>query len=263
MRRIFFIVIFAFSVTLIAFAQGDVTPADDAVLILTLGDASCSLVMQIPDNDDMPEVTPEITAEPDEDVLSVLTLGDDCETLIPDLLVAANGTLWLALSVPDEDEWQTFAPVPDDTYAPQFDLRGRYVGCANRQAGEQVCALLWEDGDITYRVEIPIFVGEAYIPPAMVDDATSDGDDESALVGWGACGSCDSCGASPDQCVTTPDRSCVADPATCAPVGAVSSPADNGQGSDSGQGGDGGDGGQGGDDGCTDPFGCDGGDGDG
>jgi hypothetical protein len=112
MRRIFLILtITLFSVTLIAFAQD--TPADDdAVLILTLGDASCSLVLGTPDaNDDAPEATPEPDATSDEPEMPVLTLGEDCEALIPDLLVASNGTLWLALDIPDSEgraDWQTF-----------------------------------------------------------------------------------------------------------------------------------------------------------
>jgi hypothetical protein len=210
MRRIFLILtITLFSVTLIAFAQD--TPADDAILILTLGDASCSLVVDMPDA----EVTPEPDATSDEPEIPVLTLGEDCEALIPDLLVASNGTLWIALDIPDSEgraDWQTFTSAEES--APlQFDGRGRYVGCANRDAGEQVCALLWDDGETTYRIEIPIFVGEAYIPPVVVDDAVSD--DETVTGEWGACGSCDSCGASPDQCVTAPDGACVADPNRC------------------------------------------------
>jgi hypothetical protein len=138
MRRIFLILtITLFSVTLIAFAQD--TPADDAILILTLGDASCSLVVDMPDA----EVTPEPDATSDEPEIPVLTLGEDCEALIPDLLVASNGTLWIALDIPDSEgraDWQTFTSAEES--APlQFDGRGRYVGCANRDAGEQVCAL--------------------------------------------------------------------------------------------------------------------------
>jgi hypothetical protein len=269
MRRIFLILtITLFSVTLIAFAQD--TPADDdAVLILTLGDASCSLVVDeigvsTPDDDDEApdaEATPEPDATSDAPDLPTLTLSEDCEALIPDLLVASNGTLWLALDIPDSEgraDWQTFASAEDD--APlQFDGRGRYVGCANRDAGEQICALVWETDDLTYRIEIPIFVGEAYIPPAVVDDAVSDGDNTQS-DGWGACGSCDSCGTSPDQCVTAPDGACVADPAGCGTSGGTST-STNSTGSSSGDNGQGGgDGGVGGDDGCTSVLGCDGGD---
>jgi hypothetical protein len=259
MRRIFLILtITLFSVTLIAFAQD--TPADDAILILTLGDASCSLVVDMPDA----EVTPEPDATSDEPEIPVLTLGEDCEALIPDLLVASNGTLWIALDIPDSEgraDWQTFTAAEDN--APlQFDGRGRYVGCANRDAGEQICALVWETDDLTYRIEIPIFVGEAYIPPAVNDDAVSDSDDESASQGWGACGSCDSCGASPDQCVTAPDGACIADPAGCGGASGGTSASTNGTGSSSGDNGQsGGDGGDGGDDGCTSVYGCDGGNG--
>jgi hypothetical protein len=142
-------------------------------------------------------------------------LGEDCEALIPDLLVASNGTLWLALDIPDSEgraDWQTFTSA-DESAPLQFDGRGRYVGCANRMQASKFVRFCGTMATLTYRIEIPIFVGEAYIPPAVTNDAVSD--DETVTGEWGACGSCDSCGASPDQCVTAPDGACLADPNRC------------------------------------------------
>ncbi|MBI5959831.1 MAG: hypothetical protein HY866_13910, partial [Chloroflexi bacterium] len=36
--------------------------------------------------------------------------------------------------------------------------------------------------------------------------------------GWGACGSCSTCGYTTSECVTSPDGQCLWDPATCAYV---------------------------------------------
>jgi hypothetical protein len=65
-----------------------------------------------------------------------------------------------------------------------WDRRGRYIGCANPEAGEQMCRVLWDNDEITYLIEIPIFVGDAYIPPALdTSTATPAATDETGISG--------------------------------------------------------------------------------
>ena len=55
----------------------------------------------------------------------------------------------------------------------------------------------------------PVIPGQA--PSAPVGDAPAD----EPSVGWGTCGSCDSCDGPADQCVSSPEGLCVWDAARC------------------------------------------------
>ncbi len=55
-------------------------------------------------------------------------------------------------------------------------------------------------------------VPQVEIPPVIPDDEEPG---EGPGGGWGACGSCDTCGHPANECVTSPDGACLWDPATC------------------------------------------------
>ncbi len=156
---------------------------DDALLTITIATERCNLVLVddsaeaeataeaevTPEAEITPE--PEVTPDPDAEPMSdypVITLGDECDTVIPLLRVPNNGTLWLALAMPDEDDWQQFAVLENDDFPPALDRRGRFIGCAIRAQGEQTCRVLWTYDDVTYLVEIPVIVGDAFIAPTTV-----------------------------------------------------------------------------------------------
>lgn len=219
-RRFISLVIVVGLFGLILLAQDE---ADDDVPILqiTVSGETCAMVIleseeieatPEPEETPEPEMTPELdnTSEPD---YPIITLSEDCEDLIPLLLNAKNGTIWIALAVPDEEEWQQFEPYEEDDYPPQFDGRGRFVGCSIPQEGEQICHAIWELDEIVYLLEIPIFVGDAYITPS--NDVVSTQESNQSSIGWGACGSCDSCGTDASLCVLNPEGICLADPEGC------------------------------------------------
>jgi len=229
------IIILAFVLLgLSVFAQEEV---EDEAPILEISGAgkSCSLAEFVPeDSEATPEAEntpePETTAEADKADYPIITLGDDCEDVIPKLTAASNGTVWIAISMPDEEDWQEFSALEEDDFPPQFDKRGRFIGCHNPHEGEQICSVLWENEEIIYLIEIPIFVGDAYTPRTNTSIETSS-QAEASTGEWGACGSCDSCGADSSQCVLSPSGACVADPKTCS-SGISSSPANSGGTSD-------------------------------
>ncbi len=165
-------------------------------------------------------VEAQATAEP-MPTYPVLTLGDGCTYLTSLLHVPSNGTLWITLSIPNEFPWQQFQTVPDDPNPPQLDKRGRFVGCANPEQGEQTCYLLWSYLSATYLIEIPLTVRSAYIAPLVTNTpqfSTPVPPPENSGV-WGDCGSCTTCGGPVEHCVLAPDNTCVWDAERCEPKG--------------------------------------------
>jgi hypothetical protein len=161
----------------------------------------------------------------------VITLdAEGCADVLSQLRVAANGTLWIALTAPGEEEWQEFSSVEGDDAPLQFDRRGRYIGCSIPEEGAQVCQVSWEFEDVTYQIEIPVVVGDSFTAPATntttSNTAVSTQEPVTSTGGtgeWGACGSCSTCGASANVCVTSPEGACVADPTGCRPASSSSS----------------------------------------
>ena len=247
MKRLLFVLllILLLGVSLTILAQDD---TDDApIMQISVAGVTCDLVLEEADAEpemestEEAESTPEIaateeaTAEPEDEATeepaveateeadsgsqqAVITLGDDCEDVLSQLRVAQNGTLWIALSVPDEEEWQEFDVPEDEEFAAQFDRRGRFIGCNIPAEGEQVCRVTWTQRDVTYVIEIPIIVGNAFVAPQPASNASSAAEPAASTSNtgeWGACGSCSTCGANASICVTSPDGQCVADPARC------------------------------------------------
>ena len=139
------LVIFA---VLITAQEGE---TEDPVLWLSVTGETCALAISDVGTHGMrppettPESTPETTPEPNANTpdwlpdLPTYTLSDDCEDVERLLVVARNGTLWLALLSEDSDTWLSLDTVEGDPYPPQLDGRGRYIGCAIPVEGEQVC----------------------------------------------------------------------------------------------------------------------------
>lgn len=207
--------------------------AQKTVLLISVFHQTCSLVEA-----DASAATPEATtaataaataeasATQEESInYPILTLGDDCVTLAPQLEVHSNDTLWFEVRMPREVVWQQFETVEGDPFPPALDKRGRYIGCKNTQAGQEVyCQALWQS-DVTYLIRIPIrILGEYIAPTTPAPTATA------ALIstpsplatslnatdtGWGSCGSCSTCGGPVEQCVTAPGGVCAWDAATC------------------------------------------------
>lgn len=164
------------------------------------------------------------TLEPSLDLSAdgVLTLGSDCFEVTPHLQVARNGTLWMALAIPNEPDWQRFTAIEGDPYPPKFDKRGRFVGCSIPVEGEQVCRFGWDNFGEHYVIEIPVLIGRAYVAPAQstgVSTAVSTpvpppvSTPNSGV--WGDCGSCTTCGGPVEHCVLAPDGMCVWDARRC------------------------------------------------
>lgn len=144
------------------------TPPDD-LLTLSVAGQRCGLIP-------IETQTPEVTPEPDDEAevtYPIISLGEDCESVIPQLVVSSNGTLWLAIQHPEEEDWQQFEVLEEDEYPPQLDKRGRYIGCRNPNEGNQTCSVLWEMDEETYLIEIPIFVGSSYIAPTSTAQPTA------------------------------------------------------------------------------------------
>jgi hypothetical protein len=179
-------------------AQEDSTepaPVEDArpVLELTIAQKTCALALVGEDLDDpdamtettlvetTPEATPESTPVQSEDLgilptaqptpvptvhpidpitadYPVMTLGDDCNIVIPYLDMLTTETRWMAVSSPDETAWLTLRSLNDDPYPPHLDGRGRYFGCVIPVEGEQTCRVLVEWNDAMVLVEIPVVV---------------------------------------------------------------------------------------------------------
>ena len=160
------------------------------------------------------------TAEPAA-TYPVLTLGDGCTAVRSLLGVPSNGTLWVVLSIPNEFPWQQFQTVPGDPNPPKLDKRGRFVGCANPEQGQQTCYVLWDYLSATYLVEIPLTVRGAYIAPLVTNTpqvSTPVPPPENSGV-WGDCGSCTTCGGPVEHCVLSPDNQCLWDAERCEPKG--------------------------------------------
>jgi hypothetical protein len=161
-----------FTVLLLSFPFLVFTQNEDCeppILTLTVAGESCSLRIN---TNDTPETTPEPGDEP-ETMYPIISLSDDCENVILQLVVSSNGTLWLGVRQPEEEDWQQFQLLEDDEFPPALDRRGRYIGCFNPNQGSQTCSVLWEsDGDV-YLIEIPIFVGAAYFAPTATAQPTA------------------------------------------------------------------------------------------
>lgn len=137
--------------------QSDPPPSP---FVLGVGNASCALAPAT----EPPEATPEFeaTAEPTSDA-TLLTLGDDCETVTPLLQTAANGTIWLSLRLADTpDVWLALDTVADDPHPPRLDQRGRFFGCAIPVEGEQTCQVAVSHDEADYIVAVPLIVGAAW-----------------------------------------------------------------------------------------------------
>jgi len=235
MRRIIFGIALAviFASTMLILAQATPTPPpEDSFLELTVAGKTCHMALA-GDSAATPEVgveapaqTPaEATAEATSDASSsadgnytLVELGDDCADVIPHLYAPTNGTLWIALALPNEFPWQQFMTVADDPNPPKFDTRGRFVGCSNPDEGEHTCSLLWEHEGTTYRIDIPLLVGRAYFSTARAtptEEAISTPPVNSGV--WGDCGSCTTCGGPVEHCVLAPDNTCVWDAERCEP----------------------------------------------
>lgn len=205
----------------LALGQGTTPTTSAPPLMLTVSNRSCAMALAEPE-----EATPEATAEAEATEVAVsaadypvLTLGNDCADVIPLLYAPTNGTLWVSLWLPDEFPWQQFRTVAGDEHPPKFDTRGRFVGCANPEKGEHTCQALWDYEDVTYRIELPMLVGNAYTPsatsvPASTDIPTSAPEPENNGV-WGNCGSCTTCGGPVEHCVLSPDNQCLWDAYRC------------------------------------------------
>lgn len=160
---------------------------------ITVGSEACSMTLAgltEPEATEEAEIvaTPEAESTPEANPLadySVISLGDDCDDLIPLLRAPNNGTLWVALSIPEETEWMVFETLEDDPAPPTLDRRGRFVGCANPQQGEQVCRVTTLLDEVVHLIEIPFIVGNAYIAPAPTQAATAQATatDQPAQVG--------------------------------------------------------------------------------
>lgn len=92
-----------------------------------------------------------------------------------------------------------------------------FEGWTNQREDDQVTQVA-----VTYTVApVPVLnlhldahiVATAATPPAAPGDSTSP--DGAPGEGWGACGSCDSCGYPAEQCVLSPDGACIWDPGRC------------------------------------------------
>jgi hypothetical protein len=245
MKRILFVLLIMLllgvSLTLVAQDDTDEVP----IMQISVAGFTCDLVLEGVDAGaeatEQAETTPEMeateeaTEEPEvetteepaieateeadtESELPVITLGEECDDVIAQLRVARNGTLWIALSVPDEEEWQEFDVPEDEEFEPQFDRRGRFIGCNIPAEGEQVCRITWTQGDVTYVIEIPVIVGNAFNAAQPASNTSSSAEPTSSNTSsgeWGTCGSCSTCGANANTCVTSPEGQCVADPARC------------------------------------------------
>jgi hypothetical protein len=166
-----FILLLIFTTLVIAAQETEDAPA----LALSVAGEECHLQLIEIDPESTPEATPEPDDEESEDTtpdwlpeLPTYTIGDDCQELLPLLTVAANGTLWMALLLPDSDDWLPLETLEDDPYPPQLDGRGRYFGCSIPMEGEQVCYVLTELDEETVLVAVPLWVGDAYYAPQPV-----------------------------------------------------------------------------------------------
>lgn len=215
MRRIIIALALLLMSVFFVLGQADTTPDSAPPLMITVSNQSCAMALVETD-----AATPEATAEAQatsetESVVAypTLTPGDDCADVLPLLYAPTNGTLWIALWLPDEFPWQQFEAVEGDEHPPKLDTRGRYVGCANPETGEHICRVLWEYDDVTYLIEVPLLIGNAYTPPAT-DVPTTAPETENSGV-WGDCGSCSTCGGPVEHCVLAPDNQCLWDAARC------------------------------------------------
>ena len=173
------------------------------------------------------EVTEEAESSSEAEAPVISLDSEDCANVISRLRVASNGTLWIAISVPGEEDWQEFSTVEGDDSPLQIDRRGRYIGCANPEEGAQVCSVVWEFEGVTYQIDIPIVVGDSFTAPSgnttsnttsNTAVSTQEPSSSTATGQWGACGSCSTCGADSSVCVTNPEGVCVADPTGCRPA---------------------------------------------
>ncbi len=217
---------------LLALGQANNPAAPQPRLMIAVSGQSCAMTLTEP-SAATPEATAEATVEaqatseatgeaPSAVDYPVFAPGDGCASVLPLLYAPSNGKLWIALYTPNDFPWQQFRVVPDDPYPPLLDTRGRYVGCANPQKGEQTCRLLWDYLDKTYLLEIPLRVGNAYTAPAPAPTLVSSATPEPVVSNngvWGDCGSCTTCGGPVEHCVLSPDNQCLWDAARCEPKG--------------------------------------------
>ncbi len=226
--------------TVFVLGQGSATPSvQTTVLLLTVSHQTCSLV-----EFDASAVTPEATATATSDAQSIataeatasatqemtinypiLTLGDDCATIVPLLEVHSNEILWMKISLPHEILWQQFMTVQGDPFPPKLDKRGGFIGCNSTQSDQEVyCQVLWKS-DMTYLIRIPVRILGEYIArathaptatAALISTPSPLATELNATdTGWGSCGSCTTCGGPVEQCVTAPGGVCAWDAATC------------------------------------------------
>ena len=229
MRRIVIAVTLAALLVSSVFVLGQgssVPPNVTPGLKITVSNQTCD--MALAETAATPEATAETTpeAQPESTAVStpsypVLTLSSDCYTVTSLLFVPSNGILWVALALPNEPEWQHFAALASDPNPPQFDKRGRYVGCSIPQTGAQTCQFLWQNLDTTYLIQLPVTVHNAYVAPVTNTPVPTTGAPISTPLPtndsgiWGSCGSCTTCGGPVEQCVTSPQGECLWDAATC------------------------------------------------
>lgn len=167
MRILSLLALIVLSFPLLVFTQNEA--GESPILTLSVAGQSCGLNIIANDN-------PEVTPEPDDEAevtYPIISLGDDCESVIPQLVVSSNGTLWIAIEQIEEEGWQQFDVLEEDEFPPQLDKRGRYIGCRNPNEGNQTCSVLWEMDEETYLIEIPIFVGSSYIAPTSTAQPTA------------------------------------------------------------------------------------------
>lgn len=161
--------------------QTDTAP----VLEISVAGASCSLtlggltdpsatpeVMPQTTLDNTPVSTPEVTPEASggasdsETAYPTFILGDGCDSVTTQLRAASNGTVWVAISSPDESAWLKFETISDDPHPPSLDGRGRFVGCKNGEQGDQTCRVTTTIDGVEYEIRIPFTVGSRYDAPA-------------------------------------------------------------------------------------------------
>lgn len=91
MRILSLLALLILSFPLLVFTQNE---ADEpSILILSVAGYSCGMEIVVSDS---PEATPEPDDEP-EVTYPIISLGDDCESVIPQLVVSRNGTLWIEI----------------------------------------------------------------------------------------------------------------------------------------------------------------------
>ncbi len=199
--------------------QGTPTPVYDPGLRIMVDNQSCDLTLRT-DASATPEVTAEATVESAPDY-PVLMLGDDCYTVEPMLYLPSNGTLWVALSLPNEPEWQHFRAPEDDPVSAALRQARALRRLRHRRTGRS--GLLHSLGQPRHHLSDPAsgLGGQslpraewAARPPPPSISATAPVSTPNSGV-WGDCGSCTTCGGPVEHCVLSPDNQCLWDAARC------------------------------------------------